>query len=198
MTHHSTDSPNENPTAKTKRSHTWLQQQLDIIWSQHFSDIERLNIVTIEWGRTNRNRLGSITGKGGSRDNPTRSEIRINSLMRDERVPESVIWQTIAHELSHYCHGFCSPHPQKYPHAHRGNIIEKELRSRNLAIVYEESEAWLKANWRNYLAQTIGTTRRKAPIRRTYAPRITVSLLQNFKQGLIGQHRLRRRKRDSV
>lgn len=159
--------------AFSQRSHVWLQEQLTIIWNTHFSDVERLNRVTIMWGGTARTRLGSITAKGGSFDKPDHSLIRINALLRDERIPQSVVWQTIGHELAHYTHGFCSPHPRKFDHPHRGNVIEKELIARNMEDVYRESEAWLKKNWHAHVASTIGPKIRK---RRNYGTK-PVSLL---------------------
>jgi hypothetical protein len=180
-----TTPPTANPNAeipKQLRSHTWLVEQLNSIWSQHFADVERLNTVTISWGKHNRNRLGAITAKGGTAANPERSEIRINSLLRNPEIPEIIAQQTIAHELAHYTHGFCSPHPQKYRLPHQGGVIEKELQARGLGDVYNEAEAWLKANWRGHVHDTLGKPRRKSHAR--------LSVLQNFTQGIIGRNRL--------
>ncbi len=173
----------EQPILK-QRSHVWLQEQLAIIWENYFGDVERLNRVTITWGGTARTRLGSITAKGGSFDCPEHSEIRINALLRDERIPESVVWQTISHELAHYTHGFCSPHPRKFDHPHRGKVIEKELFARNLTDVYVESEGWLKKNWHAHVASTIGHQPRK---RRSYDRRSkSVSLLSHIRKAITG------------
>lgn len=156
----------------TLRSHSWLQSHFESIWRTHFADVEKSNSVTIEWSKHNRNRLGAITAKGGTPTHPEKSEIRINSLLRNPAIPEVVITQTIAHELAHYAHGFCSPHPQKFRHPHRGRVIEKELVARGLGTVYNEAEAWLKQNWRGHVHDVLGQ-----PKRRTYA---RLSLLQNL------------------
>jgi hypothetical protein len=158
-----------------------LHEQFQTIWNTHFADVERLNTVTITWGGTARTRLGSITGKGGSYDKPDRSEIRINALLRDERIPEAVIWQTIGHEMAHYTHGFCSPHPRKFDHPHRGNVIEKELVARNMTSVYQESEAWLKKNWHAHVASTIGV---KRPTKRRSHGSKSVSLLSHIRKAI--------------
>jgi hypothetical protein len=184
MTTASTNAPSQKQRelAPSLRSHAWLQQQFQEIWDTHFADVERLNIVTITWGGTARQRLGSITGKGGSFDSPERSEIRINALLRDERIPQSVVWQTIGHEMAHYTHGFCSPHPKKFAHPHRGNVIEKELVARNMTAVYKESEAWLKQNWHTHVSSTIGLKPKK---RRTYGSK-SVSLLSHIRKAITG------------
>jgi hypothetical protein len=171
------------------RDATWLNQQLDLIWSAHFPDVARLNTVTIKWSRVNRTRLGTITGKGGTfwKNNPEVSEIRINPLLQHESVPISVVWQTIAHELSHYTHGFCSPHPQKYPHPHRGNVIQKELQARDLGVIHTEAEGWLKQHWRSHvIAHAAPSATLK---RRRYVPRNQMSVLSHLKRALKRRYR---------
>lgn len=165
-----------------ERSQAWLEQQLEIIWTNHFSDIERLNTVLIKWGRPTRTRLGTITGRGGKYDNPEMSLIRINPLLQDPRVPKTVVWQTIIHEVAHYTHGFCSPHPKKYAHPHRGGVIEQEFVARQLSHIHDEAEGWLKKNWVSHVTDSIGLKRRKRTRRRSYARRKPVSLLSYFQQ----------------
>lgn len=172
------------PMQTSQRDQAWLESQLEHIWQNHFHDVARLNTVTIQWGRANRNRLGSITGKGGSYNTPEHSQILINSLLRNPEIPESVILQTIAHELSHYAHGFCSPHPQKYNHPHRGRVIENELFKRNLSDVYLESQKWLKQNWYTHVSSTIGVKRRKVK-RSTNGPK-RMSLLSHLGKIITG------------
>lgn len=174
-----------------KRDHQWLEDQLELIWQNHFADVERLNTVTIRWGRAARTRLGTITGRKGTVQAPTYSEIRINPLLQDEKIPKAVVWQTIAHEVAHYCHGFCSPHPRKYDHPHRGNVIEKELFEREFAAVYNEAQAWLKQHWATHVASTIATPQMRRKRRRTYGQRPnTVSLLSNIRKIVIRRNRL--------
>src|SRR6266542_4084920 len=119
---------------QTTRNQQWLEVLFESLWQDHFSDVSRPNQVVVKWGRMSRTRLGTITARGGFRPltNPEISEIRINPLLQHHEVPESVIRQTIAHEVAHYSHGFCSPHPRRFDHPHRGNVIEKELLRRNL------------------------------------------------------------------
>ncbi len=181
MTTHGTENHAPPKTNPTNRNHTWLNDQLDAIWQNHFADVAHLNQVVISWGRSNRTRLGTITAKHGPSDNPTVSEIRLNSLLRDETVPLAVVWQTIAHELAHYTHGFCSPHPRKYRHPHRGNVIERELVKRNLGQVYNEAQAWLKDHWHPYVATSLGRAKPRQRKRRIYE-RKSLSLLPDWRK----------------
>jgi hypothetical protein len=177
------------------RDQAWLEDQLLLIWRNHFADVKKLNTVTIKWGRISRTRLGTITAKGGfnPHDKPEVSEIRINSLLQHETIPQSVIWQTIAHELAHYTHGFCSPHPKKYDHPHRGNVIQKELYDREMHDVYNNAHVWIKDNWHTHVASVAHTSpllkRRK---RRTYGKRKSVSLLSHFGKAITRRRRLGR------
>lgn len=170
--------------ARDKRTQAWLEQQLETIWLNHFSDVARLNTVTIKWSRINRTRLGTITAKGGHdiRNNPELSEIRINPLLQHPEVPQSVIWQTIAHELAHYTHGFCSPHPRRFRDPHRGGVVKNELIERKLGDIYLESEKWLRNNWTMHVTSQINTK----PRRRRYARRKPVSLLSHLKKAITG------------
>jgi hypothetical protein len=160
---------NQNPN-NLVRDQAWLEHQLQAIWHNHFYDVARLNTVTIKWGKNSRTRLGtiSIKAKHPITGLPAVSEIRINPLLQDPNVPPTVVWQTIAHELAHYTHGYCSPHPKKYAHPHRGNVIEKELRGRNLSTTHDHAESWLKEHWHAYVAASVGPKRQRARTRRSY------------------------------
>jgi hypothetical protein len=135
------------------RDDSWLFSKLDFVWDQYFPDIPQENNVRIVWGRRARGRLGSI--KLGEKITGKHPEtiITINSLFRDVKIPEYVVLGTIAHELSHYAHGFHSPMERKYltPHAH--GVVTKELKTRGLENIYRTQKRWLKENWREYIMQ---------------------------------------------
>ncbi len=81
---------------------------LDYIWQHYFSDISRVNEVQIAYCFPWKNRLGLIRL---SLDNAL-SFIGINALLQHQQVPEYILITTIAHELTHYAHGFGSPLPR--------------------------------------------------------------------------------------
>ena len=138
------------------RTNEWLESRLEHIYKQYFGDIEASNDVYIEFGRKAKNQLGCIKKvfpKGvlnrikGDFD----TKIIINGYFRDESIPEYVVDATIAHELSHYAHGFSSPLPQKYRHPHKGGKVKHEMHSRGFEETLKRQKRWIKENWRNYL-----------------------------------------------
>jgi hypothetical protein len=133
------------------RDDAWLFLKLDEVWDGHFSDVPQLNDVKIVWGRKARNRLGSI--KQGERrlGSPVETIITINSLFKDEEIPEFIVTATIAHELAHYAHGFHSPLAKKYDHPHAGGAVNKELAKRGLEESMREQKKWLKTYWKDYV-----------------------------------------------
>lgn len=133
------------------RDDKWLFSELDKIWDKYFPDVPQDNDVRIVWGRRARGRLGSIKQGEASRGKHPETVITINSLFKDIKIPEYVVRGTIAHELSHYTHGFHSPIEQKYTTPHAGGVIKKELAGRGLDKVYRAQKIWLKKNWREYL-----------------------------------------------
>lgn len=149
------------------RDDKWLFSELDKIWDKYFPDVPQDNDVRIVWGRRARGCLGSIKQGEASRGKHPETVITINSLFKDTKIPEYVVRGTIAHELSHYTHGFHSPIEQKYetPHAH--GVIKKELAGRGLDKIYRAQKIWLKKNWREYLEKNFPqkrTSRRKRRI----------------------------------
>jgi len=142
------------------RDDKWLFQQLDDVWETFFSDMTQDNDVRIVWGRRARQRLGSI-----SRDtsNVAGTLITINSLFKDENIPDFVVQATIAHELAHYAHGFHSPLERKFEKPHEGGIVHKELDNRGAKKLEQMSKRWLKEHWREYLEKHLP---RKAPQKR--------------------------------
>lgn len=166
------------------RDEKWLFEKLDEVWDTYFSDVPQDNDVRIVWGRRARTRLGSIkqipnSELGNYRFNrnsklETRNSgkhpvtvITINSLFKDENIPEYVVVGTIAHELSHYAHGFHSPLEQKYATPHAGGVVHREMDSRGLEDIHKKQKRWLKENWREYTEQNLPSKiiRRKGKIR---------------------------------
>lgn len=148
------------------RDDKWLFQQLDEVWETFFPDMVQDNDVRIIWGRRARQRLGSI-GRDMKQEQAGAAHpgtvITINSLFKDEQIPEYVVQATIAHELAHYAHGFHSPLERKFDKPHEGGIVHKELDDRGARKLEVMSKKWLKENWRDYLEKHLP---RKATVRR--------------------------------
>ena len=53
----------------------------------------------------------------------------------------------IAHELTHYAHGFGSHHPRRYRHPHRGNVVQRELNKRGLGAELRFYTEWTNEVW---------------------------------------------------
>lgn len=145
------------PLGVIMRDDKWLFQQLDEVWETFFPDMPQDNDVRIVWGRRARQRLGSI-----SRDkhNDAGTLITINSLFKDEQIPDFVIQATIAHELAHYAHGFHSPLERKFEKPHEGGVVHRELDERGAKKLEQMSKKWLKENWREYLEKHLPRTRK--------------------------------------
>lgn len=126
------------------RDQEWLENLLADIWYRYFIDVEQKNDVSICYGRKAKYRLGSISMDP---KNPDCSIITINPLYQDLEVPEYVVIATIVHEMSHYAHGFNSPHNQKHRHPHSGGVIRKEFAERGLEEMYIKQRNWLKTQW---------------------------------------------------
>ncbi|MFH1456203.1 MAG: hypothetical protein ABIF40_04610 [archaeon] len=124
------------------RDNDWLIKRLDQMWELLFPDVERLNFVRIRFKGKWKNKFGHIKRL---RDKST--EIAINGLFSDERVPEYIIDTTIAHELVHYLHGFQSPYPQRYKHPHRGGVVNKELAKRGFGHLMKVEKEFVQKQW---------------------------------------------------
>ena len=148
------------------RDDKWLFAKLDSIWDTYFPDVPQDNDVRIVWGRRARTRLGSI--KPGDRRSGKHPEtiITINSLLKDQNIPEYVVVGTIAHELSHYAHGFHSPIARKHATPHAGGVIHKELKGRGLGDLEKKQKRWLKDNWREYIMENFKQAKTKPRSRR--------------------------------
>ena len=128
------------PTASSPRN---LDIYLDHIWLEYFSDIPCVNDVKIAYCHPWKRRLGLIRL---SVDGAT-SFIGINKLLQHHYVPEYVLITTIAHELTHYAHGFGSPLPRPYEHPHANNVVDRELERRGLGEYAHQSDAWIDKQW---------------------------------------------------
>jgi len=154
------------------RDDKWLFAKLDEVWDTYFSDVPQDNDVQIVWGRKARIRLGSIKQVPNSKleySNLNQNSkfkiqnskthlttiVTINSLFKDEKIPEYVVTGTIAHELAHYAHGFHSPLEQKFATPHAGGVVHKEMDGRGLGAVRKKQRRWLKENWREYVDEKL-------------------------------------------
>lgn len=171
------------------RNQEWLENRFEYIYRKYFADLEAPNRIDIKWGRRSRRQLGCIKKGGllpslrggdpslhsgqapqslgsrlprpfGSRNDKFTTIIVINGLFKDEAIPLFVIDAVIAHEMSHYAHGFNSPLPQQHRHPHKGGIIRKELKKRDLSALEHQQKLWTAENWQKYLDQNFPSTRK--------------------------------------
>lgn len=124
------------------RNDEWLAERLNQIWGLLFPDTERQNNVIIRFKGRWKNKFGHI-----KRLKNKDTEIAVNSLFRNERVPEFIIDTTIAHELIHYSHGFQSPLPKRYKHPHAGGIVRRELLNRGFGHLIKREREFVKREW---------------------------------------------------
>ena len=120
-----------------------VNMYLETIWQHYFSDIPRMNDVQIAYRHPWKSRLGLIRM---TLDN-TLSFIGINALLLHQQIPEYLFITTIAHELTHYAHGFGSPLPRLYPHPHANNVVTIELERRGLREYVQQSDTWIDKHW---------------------------------------------------
>jgi len=124
------------------RDDVWLAEKLNQMWELLFLDVERKNNVVIRFKGRWKNKFGHI-----KRLKNKDTEIVINGLFKDERIPEFVIDTTIAHELAHYSHGFQSPHPKRYKHPHAGGVVTRELINRGFGHMIKKEKEFMKRLW---------------------------------------------------
>lgn len=124
------------------RNDEWLAERLNQIWGLLFPDTERQNNVIIRFKGRWKNKFGHI-----KRLKNKDTEIAVNSLFRNERVPEFIIDTTIAHELIHYSHGFQSPLPKRYKHPHAGGIVRRDLLNRGFGHLIKREREFVKREW---------------------------------------------------
>lgn len=125
------------------RDNIWLSGRLNEIWEVFFSDVAKLNEIKVRFLGRWKNKFGHIKKlKDGS------SEIVINGLFKDEKIPDYIVDLTIAHEIVHYMHGFNSPHERKFRYPHQGGVVRKELLARGFKIPLKIERRFLKQDWR--------------------------------------------------
>lgn len=132
------------------RDHNWLKLRLETIWIRHFPDVSLKNNVFVKFGQKSKTRLGSIKLGRRNSENPN-TIITVNGHMTDPLIPEFVVDAVLAHELTHYAQGFCSPHQQAFRHPHRGGVVKNEMIDRGLAELSTAEKKWIKANWVEYI-----------------------------------------------
>ncbi len=132
-----------------QRDSRWLKEKLAQIWQRYFPDVPIANNVFVKFGRPTRTRLGSI--KFGRRKENPNTIITINGHFTDPDIPEFVVEAVLAHELTHYAHGFASPLDQAYHHPHKNGVVRQELADRGLADLLKLEKVWVKNNWVRFL-----------------------------------------------
>lgn len=140
------------------RDNKWLAERLKSIWEKYFPEIEQKNDVIVRFGKKSRRTLGSIRLQY---ENPSllyllgrrllgvrpKTIIVLNGHFKKKSVPPYVVDATIAHELSHYAHGFASPHKQKYAYPHKHGVVKSEMSNRGLEELFKKQKAWTRNNW---------------------------------------------------
>ncbi len=122
------------------RDDAWLETRFDMIWSLFFPDVEKKNVF-VRWKGKWKNKFGHIrsTTKG--------TEIVVNSLFKDERVPDDIVKLTMAHEIVHYMHGFHSHLPRKFKHPHAHGVVDKALLEKGFGYILRKEKEWFKQEW---------------------------------------------------
>ena len=142
---------------------------LEEIWRTHFADVPRVNRLEIAYCQPWKRRLGLIRL---SLDNAT-SFIGVNALLQLPQVPEYVLVTTVAHELTHYAHGFGSPLPRQYQHPHANTVVREELERRGLGDTMHLCDEWIDSEWFSFYdtQRETGWAELPASCRPTRAPR---------------------------
>ena len=124
------------------RDELWLNKRLGEIWDVFFSDVVKLNEVKIRFLGKWKNKFGHIKLLKDKS-----SEIVINGLFKNERIPDYIVDLTIAHEIVHYMHGFNSPHKKAFRYPHQGGVVRKELLKRGFKVPLKIERRFLKEDW---------------------------------------------------
>ncbi|MFH1591993.1 MAG: hypothetical protein ABIB47_01355 [Candidatus Woesearchaeota archaeon] len=133
------------------RDEIWLAGLMHDVWDSGFSDVKKKNNVVVRWKGKWKNKFGHIRMLK-NKD----SEIGINTLFKDIRIPEFVIRLTIAHEIVHYMHGFHSPHPKQFRHPHKGGVVNNELKMRGYGEDIKNEKKWFKESWESVYRELSG------------------------------------------
>jgi hypothetical protein len=145
------------------RDDRWLEEKLQYLLKNYFADMPITNPIEIKFGREAKFRFGSIRllkPKGlhflTSRSKPQKSIITITRMFAKEEVPVAVVQFTIAHELTHYAHGFSSTNKRMFRHPHHGGVVNEEIKKRgggDLIVAYKQ---WIKEYRARILAGRAG------------------------------------------
>ncbi len=134
------------------RDEKWLEEKLQFLLKKYFASVKLSDPIEIKWGREAKFRFGSIRllkPKGikllTKRTKPQKSIITITSMFRSPRIPAKIVEYTIAHELTHYAHGFSSSNKRLFRHPHHGGVVNAELTERGARDLIVEFKKWLKA-----------------------------------------------------
>lgn len=122
------------------RDQDWLEKRFNQLWQLFFPEVEKKNVSVVFRGRW-KNKFGHIKEKKG------KTEIAINSLFANPKVPEYVVQVTVAHEIIHYMHGFFSHLPKKYRYPHKGNVVDKVLIKKGFGYMLRQEKDWVKNQW---------------------------------------------------
>ncbi|MCR4325169.1 MAG: hypothetical protein NUV69_05815 [Candidatus Curtissbacteria bacterium] len=134
------------------RDNEWLQEQLDFLLKNYFSDVKITNPIEIRFGREAKYRFGSIKlfkPRGmrrilGKPKEPAKSVVTVTSMFAREDMPVDIVRYTIAHELCHYAHGFSSFNKRMFKHPHHGGVVNRELAQRGAEDLTVAFKKWLK------------------------------------------------------
>ncbi len=156
-----------------KRDEKWLKGQLDYLLSKYFPNIKMHEPIEICWGREAKFRFGSIRlikprifrklgGLGSlrklSKVEPEKSVVTITSMFKSPKIPTKVVQYTIAHELTHYAHGFSSSNRRLFRHPHHGGVVNRELTERGAKDLIGAFKKWLKDYRKMILSTRLAST----------------------------------------
>lgn len=143
------------------RDDLWLQTRFEQVWSLFFPEVEKKDVY-VRWKGKWKNKFGHIKkGKKGM------TEIAINSLFKDLRVPEDMVKLTMAHEIVHYMHGFHSHLPKRFDHPHEGGIVDKVLVEKGFKYAMKQEKEWLKNEWQTLFKEICPEKAQRLQLKRT-------------------------------
>lgn len=140
------------------RDDYWLKERMEQMWILLFPEVPKENLVIVRFKGKWKNKFGHIKKIKGAN-----TEIAINSIFRDERVPDYIIDLTLAHEMVHYMHGFNSPLPKQFNKPHAGGIVNRELKKKGFGHLLLKEREWVKKEWPDIAKQFVK--------QREYSPR---------------------------
>jgi hypothetical protein len=143
------------------RDNIWLNQRLNQIWELLFPELTRPNTVFAKFKGKWKNKFGHIKLM---KDKST--EIAVNRIFQKDIIPEFIIDLTLAHELTHYMHGFHSPHPRQHRHPHAGGVVTKELKKRGFEHLIIKEKLWVKNSWWKIVEVEFGPQKKKSFLER--------------------------------